>query len=411
MQNQFEKTILELEKVGKILKLEQQALDRIKKPDRYIKVNFPVQLKNKIEILTGYRVQHNNVRGPYKGGIRFHPEVNLDEVKALALWMSLKCAVVNIPYGGAKGGVIIDPKKLSEFEQEKVMRSYAKAIADVVGPKRDIPAPDVNTNAKLMDVFADEYRKYLQKSCNKGAMDCICTNAVVTGKSVSKGGSLGRDIATALGGIYVLNKIAKPRTVAIQGYGNAGYNAAKLLHEQGCKIVAVSDSKGGIMINDKLKMINSLNAEEVMRHKQKTGSVVGFPETKRISNAQLLQLPVDVLIPAALSEQITKKNAKNIQAKIILELANGPTTSEADDILRRKGIIIVPDILANAGGVTVSYFEWLQNMKNEKWDEDKVFKKLKLIMQKAYRDVEAESQKYRISLRQGAYALALKKLT
>jgi len=419
MQNQFENTILELEKIGKIIKLDKSVLEKIKKPDRYIEVNFPVQIKNNIKIFTGYRVQHNNQRGPYKGGIRFHPEVDLDEVKALALWMSLKCAVVNIPFGGAKGGVIVDPKKMQTQELDNIMRGYAKAIADIVGPKQDVPAPDVNTNAGLMDVFLDEYKKYLRK--NK--MNMKNAQAVITGKSIQKNGSRGRDIATALGGIYVLDKIIKPQTAAIQGYGNVGYNAAKILHERGCRIVAVSDSQGGVMkisnfkyqmsnqfqnSNDKFK--NSLNPEEVMAYKQKTGSVVGFLGTKKISNSKLLELPVDVLIPAALSEQITKKNAGNIKAKIILELANGPTSPEADAILRKNGIIVVPDILANAGGVTVSYFEWLQNMKNEKWDEDEVFKKLKLIMQKAYRDVEEKSRKYGISLRQGAYALALERL-
>ncbi|MAG44902.1 glutamate dehydrogenase [bacterium] len=420
----FEQTINQLEQIAKIIKLPNSVMEKMARPDRYVQVNFPVVMDNNdIKIFTGYRVQHNNEQGPYKGGIRFHPDVDLDEVKALALWMSLKCAVVNIPYGGAKGGVICNPKELSEREQEQVMRGYAKAIADIVGPKKDIPAPDVNTSSRLMDIFLDEWKK------KKRTEQCSVRTAmaVVTGKSLQKGGSHGRDIATAMGGVNVLEQIRRtfraspsrtsklsvsqiiskqPGTCAIQGYGNAGYHAARILHERGWRIIAISDSKGAVKISNS----NSLDPDAIMHYKQRTGSVINFPGTKKISNAQLLELPVDVLIPAALAEQITKKNAPKIKAKIILELANGPTTKEADAICKKNGIIVVPDILANAGGVSVSYFEWVQNIKQEKWNLDQVLRKLKYKMQKAYRDVNAEALKYRLTLRQGAFALALRRL-
>ena len=402
----LQENINKLKQAAKIAGINENKLQILEKPQRIIEVNFPVKMANgDIKVFDGYRVQYNNFRGPYKGGIRFHQQVDMDEVKTLAFWMTIKCAVVNIPFGGGKGGVTVNPQKLSPKELENLTRAYARAISDFIGPNKDVPAPDVNTNAQIMAWLVDEYSKVVKKK----------TPAVVTGKPIKLGGSLGRDTATAQGGIYVLLQIIKKcplfsekkfseLTVAVQGFGNAGYNAAKILHQLGFKILAVSDSHGGIYATA------GINPEQIMKHKEKTGTLNNAPDTKTITNKQLLELPTDILIPAALENQITEINAKNIKTKMVLELANGPTTNEADKILSNKNILVVPDVLANAGGVTVSYFEWLQNIKNKKWDAEHVQLKLKQTMIKALNDVWKIKEKYNTDMRAAAYILALQRL-
>lgn len=400
--NPFESAQKQLEEAAKVMKLEPDIVEILKHPKRILTVNFPVKMDDgSIKVFQGYRVQHNDARGPTKGGIRYHPQVDLNEVKALAMWMTWKCAVVGIPYGGAKGGVIVNPKELSEGELERLSRSFIRAIHRFIGPERDIPAPDVYTNPKIMAWMMDEYSRLAGKN----------TPGVITGKPLSVGGSKGRGTATSQGGTYVLNKAIeklgmKPSetTVAIQGYGNAGSFAAILLAEAGYKIVAVSDSRGGILDE------NGLDPQAVLEHKKKTRSVVGFPGAKKITNEELLELDCDVLIPAALENQITKENADKIKAKIILELANGPTTPDADEILHKKGVLVIPDILANAGGVTVSYFEWVQNVMGYYWSENEVKEKLKKIMEEAFEEAYALKEKHKVSMRTAAYVLAVQRV-
>ena len=409
--NVFENTKEQLDKALKHIKVSKGTVEILKHPKRIIQVSIPVKMDSgNVKIFNGYRVQYNDARGPTKGGIRYHQDVDMNEVNALAFWMAIKCAVVNIPYGGAKGGVVVNPKKLSMKELENLSRGFIREMHEFIGPDKDIPAPDVYTNPMIMDWMADEYGKIVGK----------WTPAVITGKSIENGGSLGRDDATARGGFYVLQdtmkhlgKDPKKSTVAIQGFGNAGSNAAKLLEKAGYKIIAVSDSRGAIYAP------KGLNAESVLRHKKEKGMVDGVyykgsvctdVEHEHITNEDLLELDVDVLVPAALENQITEKNADNIKAKIILELANGPTTPEADEILAKKGIFVLPDILANAGGVTVSYFEWLQNKKNEKWELNKVHKKLKEIMVREFDNVYKISKEKKIDMRTAAYVLAVKRL-
>lgn len=382
------------------LKLEEDVYEILKHPKRIITVSIPVKKDNgKIETFTGYRVQFNDARGPFKGGIRFHPDVHLGEVKALAAWMALKCAVVNIPLGGGKGGVIVNPKTLSKTELERLSRGYIRLMHENVGPKQDVPAPDVYTNAEIMAWMMDEYETIYGKS-----------PGVITGKPLSMGGSIGRDKATAQGGFYVLKKAADLRglglnaSVAIQGFGNAGYTIAKLLHEDGFKIIAVSDSKGGIYDE------NGFDPEEVMKHKTTTGSVQGFTGTSPLTNEEILTIETDILIPAALENQITEKNAADIKASIILELANGPTTPEADKILFKNDVFVIPDILANAGGVTVSYFEWVQNLQNYYWSLEEVDTKLKVIMDDSFDNVYAYRKEYRVDMRTAAYLVAVERI-
>ncbi len=411
----FEKSFKRLEQAAKILDsrnghkltfLEKEILQALSYPQRIIEVTLPVRIGKRIKFFNAYRIQHNNWRGPYKGGIRYHPQVDLDEVKTLAFWMTLKCAVVDIPFGGGKGGIQVDPKVLTQKERENLTRKYIQYIADFIGPYKDVPAPDVNTGPQEMFWLADEYKKITSGKVDKSL-------AVVTGKPPKYGGSLGRNIATSLGGFYVLERFLKklkiklPLKVAIQGFGNAGFNIASLLFERGFKIIAISDSQGGILLSNKQ---NSLKPEKVLVHKKKTGSVIGFDGSKRITNSQLLSLPVDILVLAALENQITQKNAFQIQAKIILELANGPVSPEADKILFNKKKFILPDILSNAGGVTVSYFEWEQNIKNQKWSEEKVFKELAGVMVKSFDKIWLLKNKYRVDLRMAAYILALTRL-
>lgn len=396
----FETALTQLNTAAKHLNLEVEILEVLACPQKTVIASIPVKMDNgSNRIFTGYRVQYNNARGPYKGGLRYHPQVDLDEVKALAFWMMVKCAVVNIPFGGAKGGVEVDPKSLSPAELEKLTRTYVDRMYPFFGPKLDVPAPDVNTTPQIMAWFADEYSRL------RGEW----TPGVVTGKPVEIGGSLGRVEATGRGGLEVLqvalgkSKIKKnrPLTVAIQGFGNVGGNFARLAQEAGFKIVAVSDSKGGVIKNQ------ISNVEEVMKWKKRTGSVVGLPGTKRITNEELLTLPVDILVPAALENQITTDNADKISAKVVLELANGPTTPAADKILTKKNVLVIPDVLANAGGATVSYFEWTQNLSGDTWEAERVNGKLRKIMVSTCLNVWEIASKEKVDLRTAAYILAI----
>jgi len=385
----------------------------LEKPQREIKVYLPLRRENgEIEIFECYRIQHNNFLGPYKGGIRYFPEVDEDEIKTLAFLMTIKCALVNLPLGGAKGGIKVDPKNLSEKELENLSREYVRKIYDFIGPDKDIPAPDVNTNAKIMDWMTDEYLKISNSKDIK-------LKATFTGKSIQNDGSEGREEATGKGGEIILERFIekigfkKPLTVAIQGFGNVGYNLAKFLYQKGYKIVALSDSKGGIYSEE------GFNPELVMECKKEKGMISGcycvgsVCDTKlgrNISNEELLELDVDVLIPSALENVINEKNADRVKAKIILEMANNPLTEEADEILNKKGVIIIPDILANSGGVIVSYFEMLQNLNNEKWSKEKVFKELEKYLSKAFDEVWQIKEKLNIDLRKASYIVSLRRI-
>ncbi len=399
--NPFKIAQEQLDKAAKIMKLEKEVHALLRVPKQILEVSIPVKMDNgKTEVYRGFRVHYNDARGPTKGGIRFHPEETLDTVKALAAWMTWKTSVVDIPYGGAKGGVICDPKKMSNNELERLARGYVRAIGrSFIGSEVDIPAPDVYTTPQIMAWMMDEYSVIVGH--NEPGM--------ITGKPLSVGGSLGRGDATAKGGMYCLREAAKSMgmdlkkvRVAIQGFGNAGQYAHKLVTEMfGSKVVAVSDSKGGIYSED------GLNYSKVMEHKNKTGSVVNYPGAKSISNEELLELGVDVLIPAALENQIRKDNAGKIKAKIVVELANGPTTPEADEILNKNNILDIPDFLANAGGVTVSYFEWVQNINGYYWSEEEVYEKLDKKMTKAFHDVMEAKKRYNTDPRMAAYIVAV----
>ncbi len=392
----------QVDKVAKLLKLGQAELDILTIPKRILTFSFPVKLDSgDIRYFTGYRVQFNDARGPTKGGIRFHSEVNLEEIKTLAFLMTLKCAVVNLPYGGAKGGVMIDPKRFSEEELEKISRGYIREINNFIGPDMDIPAPDVNTDAKIMAWMLDEYEKLKGRHIP----------AVITGKPIPLGGSKARDFSTSIGGAYVLQELAdtfdmklKKTKIAVQGFGNVGMNIARILHEWGYKVIAVSDSKSGIYNN------KGLDIKEVIKHKEKTGQLLKFKNSKVISNEELLELKADVLVPAALEDQITKKNADKIKAKLILEMANRPITPEADEILLDKKIFIMPDILANAGGVVVSYFEWVQNSQNFYWSEKLVLERLKIYMTDAVKALSKVCTDLKCDMRESLYINAVKKI-
>ena len=401
-QNEILQTAQELiKKTGEKLNLTQEEIDFIIQPDRVIEVKVPVKMDNGvIKTFVGYRSQHNNVLGPYKGGIRFHQNVSREEVIALSILMTLKCSANNLPLGGGKGGVIVNPKELSEGELERLSRIYAQKIAPFIGEEVDVPAPDVNTDGKIMMWMLDEYEKTINKK----------SPATFTGKPVEFGGSLGRTEATGRGGVIVMNNLLKQlnkdyKTIAVQGFGNVGYYFAKIASEKGYKIVALSDSKGAIY-NE-----NGLNPIEVMKVKEETGSVINFKDGKVISNEELLELPVDILVPAALENVIDKDNASKIQAKVIIEMANGPITEEAYSILEENQIISAPDILANAGGVIVSYFEWLQNRKNEHWAEEQVNQKLEEQLSEAFKEIFAISQKLNTNLKEAAFLSALAKIT
>jgi glutamate dehydrogenase (NAD(P)+) len=371
-------------------------------PKRELTVHFPVTMDDgHVEVFTGYRVQHNLSRGPAKGGIRYHQDVTLDEVRALAMWMTWKCSVVNIPYGGGKGGVIVDPKQLTIRELEGLTRRFATEISPLIGPDRDIPAPDVNTNAQTMAWIMDTY------SMHNG----YTISGVVTGKPIAVGGSLGRNEATARGTVFtllqaskVLNLPLEGAKVVIQGFGNAGSIACQLVCAEGATVVAVSDSTGGIYNPQGLdpSTLNSWKAEH--------GTVVGFPGADDVSNEELLTLPCDILIPAALENQISARVAQKIQAKVVAEAANGPTTPDADDVLYDRGIFLIPDILCNAGGVTVSYFEWVQDMQSFFWTESRINESLKEIMDRAFEAVYQMSELHEVHMRTAAYMLAVSRV-
>jgi len=384
------------------LGLSADELDLLDMPRRSFTVHFPARMDSgKTKMFVGHRVQYNDARGPAKGGIRFHPALTIDHIKDLAFLMVLKCSVVNIPFGGSKGGVVVDPKQLSRNELEQVTRGYIRAIADYIGPFKDIPAPDVYTDEKIMVWILDEYERI------KGEH----VPAVVTGKPVELSGIKVRSYSTSLGGLYVLeeamSKIGMDKAgvrVAVQGFGNVGENAARILHERGYQVVAVSDSSGGI-INPR-----GLDIPAVMLHKDKTRRVTDFKDGINISNEELLACDCDILVPSALSDQLTVANAGDVKARIVLELANAPTTPEADQILLENKIMLVPDILANAGGVVVSYFEWSQNLNNDYWEEEKVLQKLKNVMTTAFNDVYALCSEERCRMRRAAYQLAVKRI-
>jgi glutamate dehydrogenase (NAD(P)+) len=371
-------------------------------PKRSLTVSIPVHMDDgSYRVFIGHRVAHNMARGPAKGGIRFHPDVTLDEVKALASWMTWKCACLDLPFGGGKGGVVVDPHRLSHGERERLTRRYTSEILPLIGPEQDIPAPDVYTDPQIMAWIMDTY------SMTKGAT----TLGVVTGKPLALGGSKGRDKATARGVLFALREACRAQKrplkgakVAIQGFGNAGSHLATLLHDEGARIVAVSDSRGGVH-NPK-----GLDPAELAAHKAGGQSLATFPRGKRVSNRQLLELPVDILVPAALENQITAVNAGRVRAKIIAEAANGPTTPLADDILFGRRRTVVPDILANAGGVTVSYFEWVQNFYSFFWEEDEVERRLEKYMTRAYHAVAEAAERHRCSLRRGAYVVAVNRV-
>jgi len=401
--NPFEVAQKQLDECARILKLDPDLHAILRVPMRELHVSLPIRMDDgSVKIFQGFRVQYNNARGPTKGGIRFHPDETIDTVRALAAWMTWKSALLDLPLGGAKGGIICNPKEMSQGELERLSRAYIQAIHQFIGPDKDIPAPDVYTNPQIMAWMMDEYSKIAGKN----------QFGVITGKPLSLWGSAGRGDATARGGIYILREAAKEcgvdlkkASVAVQGYGNAGYYVAYLAKSLlGCKIVAVSDSKGGIFTKE------GLDPEEVRKHKAKTGSVINFPNTKAISSGDLLELEVDILIPAALENVITEKNAPNIKAKIVAELANGPTTLEADDILYKNGIHVIPDFLCNAGGVTVSYFEMVQNSYMYYWEEKEVHERLDKKMTVAYHSVVNASSKYNINMRQAAYVVAVKQV-
>lgn len=393
--NPFENAIKNMEHANQFANVPDAIFKKIIAPEHIHEFEITAEGKK----YHGYRVQHNSSRGPYKGGIRFHPDVDLDEVKALATWMSLKCAVVNIPYGGGKGGVTCNPKELSQEELQAISRGWAEAMCNHIGPWKDVPAPDVNTNSQIMAWMLDEYEKINNQH----------VPATITGKPIELGGSLGRDKATSQGGYFALREALntnghKPGTVAIQGLGNVGSWFAKIVAKEGHTVVAVSDSRGAIYNKD------GLDVNAVCKHKKETGKVSGFPGAEAFTNEELLELPVDILAPAALENVIHKDNADKIHANVILELANGPTTPEADDILNKKGTIVIPDILANAGGVTVSYFEWAQNLYGYRWDLDEVDAKLEKIMTRAFASVHETAKEHDISYRTAANVLALQRI-
>lgn len=402
-ENPFRLAQQELDDCARLLHLDPALHAILREPMRELHVTIPVRMDNgQTRIFKGFRVQYNDARGPTKGGIRFHPDETIDTVRALAAWMTWKCALLDLPLGGGKGGVICNPRDLSAGELERLSRGYIQAIRHILGFDTDVPAPDVYTNPQIMAWMADEYAKL----CGHNQF------GVITGKPLTLGGSAGRGDATARGGVYVVRETAREiglntrgATVAVQGFGNAGYYFAKLSRDLlGCKVVAVSDSRGGVR-NDK-----GLDADALQAHKQKTGSVMGFPGAEPISNTDILEMKVDILCPAALEEVITADNAPRIKARILPELANGPTVMEADPILAKNGCYVLPDFLANAGGVTVSYFEMVQNASMYYWDEEEVHQKLDRKMTAAWRAVHDVQLAHKVTPRQAAYMVAVRRV-
>jgi len=401
--NPFEVALTQLEEASNILNLDKGMLQILSNPKRILTVSIPTKMDDgSIRVFTGFRSQHNDARGPYKGGIRYHPDVTIEEVKALSMWMTWKCAIANIPYGGGKGGIICNPKQMSENELERMTRRFAYLISDIIGPYKDIPAPDVYTGGKemawIMDTYSTLKGNYVQPE-------------VITGKPIAIGGSLGRNEATGRGLAYTVREAAKKinidmkqATIVVQGFGNAGQFASKLVEEQGAKMIAASDSQGAIINKD------GIDADALMKFKKETGTVAGFENAKSISNEELLETECTILIPAALENQITKNNADKIETKIIAEAANGPTTPEADEILFKKDILVIPDVLANGGGVTVSYFEWLQNLRREYWTEEEVNNRLDINITKSFFDVYDTHDKYNVDMRKAATLLAINRV-
>ncbi len=398
----YEVVLKQLEAAADALKLAPQTKELLAEPVRNFKVAIPVKMDDgSVKVFKGFRCQHNDALGPTKGGVRFHPQVDEDEVKALAAWMTFKCALVGIPYGGAKGGILCNPKELSNTELERLSRGFIAAISPIIGPEKDIPAPDVYTNPQVMSWFMDEFSRL--KGFN--------SPGVVTGKPLIVGGSSGRDSATARGVMFTTREACKlmkldlkEARVVVQGYGNAGFYSAKFLHELGGKVIAVNDSSGGAFNPEGMDPLDLLD------YKHSNGSVKGFPGSVNIVNDDLLSLECEILVPAALENQIIADNAGDIRAKLIAEAANGPTTPEADQILFEKGVMIIPDILANAGGVTVSYFEWVQNLSNYYWTAEEVDTKLERIMVEAFRNVYSTSIEGKVNMRVAAYMVAVNKL-
>ena len=400
--NPFENALKQLDRAAAVTQIHPDTLKRMREAEREVRISIPLRKDDgSLQIFEGYRVQHSSARGPYKGGIRFHPETNMDEVRTLAVWMSMKCAVADTPMGGGTGGITVAPKTLAKGELERLSRGWVQRLAPVLGPRVDVPAPDVNTNSEIIAWMADEYQKITGDK----------TNATFTGKPLGKGGSEGRVQATGMGGFYAFDAlreqlgIKEGARISIQGMGNVGGNAAKIFNEHGYTVVAMSDSKSGIVHS------KGLDVAAVLAYKEKNHTLEGFPGAKKVTNEGILELPADVLIPAALENQITASNAAHINAHTILELANGPTTPEADDVLFARGIHVIPDILANAGGVIVSTFEWEQNLKGEHWSEKEVWDKLKKIMETQSRTVYERAVKLKTDLRRAAFAIALERIT
>ncbi|MHB1007005.1 MAG: Glu/Leu/Phe/Val family dehydrogenase [Chloroflexota bacterium] len=400
--NPYEVALEQFDQVADLLDLDSGMREILRHPKRELTVNFPVKMDDgSVRVFTGHRVQHNLARGPAKGGIRYHPDVTIDEVRALSMWMTWKCAVVNIPYGGAKGGVVCDPKQMSLSELERLTRRYTTEIMLLIGPDSDIPAPDVNTNSRTMAWIMDTY------SMHKG----YSVPAVVTGKPIAIGGSEGRTEATGRGCMYTILEALKHKgmdvkqtTTVVQGFGNVGGITAQLLYEKGSRIVALSDSRGGVY-NPK-----GIDPNFALRFKQEHGTFAGFPDAEMVTNEELLELPCDILVPAALEGQITRRNAGHVKAKIVAEGANGPTTPEADRILYERGVFMIPDVLANAGGVTVSYFEWVQDLQNLFWDVDEINARLERIIVRSFHEVLNACALKEVDMRKAAYCLAVRRV-
>jgi glutamate dehydrogenase (NAD(P)+) len=401
-ENPYELARSQLTRVGEVFALQPDLIRVLSKPKKAVEVSVPVQMDDgSIEVFTGYRVTHNIARGPSKGGIRYHPNVTLDEVKSLAMWMTWKCALMGLPFGGAKGGVVCNPKILSASELERMTRRYTSEIINDIGPERDIPAPDVGTDSRVMAWIFDTY------SMNKGHS----VLGVVTGKPLSVGGSLGRTEATARGVLYCIQAMSVKQgkriseySVAIQGFGNVGANLARLLHEEGAKVVAVSDSRGGAYNPDGIDVLAAL------AHKQERGTLEGLANAERVTNEELVELPCDIFAPCALEQVVTEENADRVKARVICEGANGPVTPTADAILEDRGVLVLPDVLANAGGVVVSYFEWVQGLQEYFWREDEVNAKLHDIVARAFEEAWQTRDRYETSLRMASYGLAVQRV-
>jgi len=407
----FDDAIKVLDRASEYAEIDPEAIEKLKHPKATLTVSIPVRMDDgSLQVFTGYRVQHDNTRGPTKGGIRYHPQADLEEVKALAFWMTCKCAVMGIPYGGAKGGITVNPKELSRLELERLSRGFVQQVADFIGPDTDIPAPDVYTNSMIMGWMMDEYSKIQRRH----------SPAVITGKPIEIGGSLGRDDATGRGAYYCIKELEERLgwttsevTVAVQGFGNAGQAVAKLLHEDGYKIVAISDSRGGIHSEDGFdvpSIIQTKNESREVKAVYCDGSLCENVPSDDVTNEELLELDVDILIPAALENQITTDNMKNIKARYIVEVANGPMTSEASAYLAKADVLVVPDILANAGGVTVSYFEWTQNRQGYYWKLEDVHERLREIVRREFDLIYRRMKEKEIDMRTAAYAHSLSRI-